>query len=134
MCWPATPGAEACPGWLVHQSSLCYRKLIFPLSQQVSIANRYLVRGGTLCPHPLSVLGFWRNHFLMIGHPFWSLLSSPSYDVHVHSERTHPTGSCASAELSPRLESSSPSSRTISSLLPRILGSTDAVSQIPMST
>lgn len=49
LYWPTIPGA--CPRlWLIYPMALH-----FPLCQWISIADSFLVRGGTLCAHP----SFW---------------------------------------------------------------------------
>ena len=50
LCQPTTPGHKAYPGvWLIYLEILHQRKLTI-LSQQVSIANSFLVKGRTFCP------------------------------------------------------------------------------------
>ena len=50
LFWPIIPGHGPCPAvWVILPVTLCWRKLISS-SQQVSIANSFLDRGGTLCP------------------------------------------------------------------------------------
>lgn len=52
------PGHEACPGvWLIYLITIHWRKLIFSLSQWVSIPNSFLVKSGTSCLLPLLTAG-----------------------------------------------------------------------------
>jgi hypothetical protein len=47
----------ACPGvWLIHPVTLNWRQLIFLFSQQVSVANSFLVRGEPCVHIPFLVL------------------------------------------------------------------------------
>lgn len=49
LCWPTISGHGACPGvLLIYPKTLHLRKWIFP-SQQVSLTNSFLLRGGNLC-------------------------------------------------------------------------------------
>lgn len=69
LCWPASPERGAFPGVCGLSSSLPLEK--FSLSQQVSSANSVLVRGGTLCPLPFSVLRLCLVQALCVCHSLW---------------------------------------------------------------